>query len=91
LFLSAAGYHHHVGVNIWHSHGAPPQPRDAAGLVSFSILIPDRAVWETVVQRLANGGLPVERRLQDQEGASVLVRDPSQIGVELANGQAATP
>jgi catechol 2,3-dioxygenase len=87
LFLSAGGYHHHVGVNIWTSQGAPPPPADAAGLVSFGIRIPDPAAWEALVKRLEATGLDVEERTKSHDRASVLVRDPSHNGVELVTNR----
>ena len=83
LFLSAGGYHHHVGVNTWNSQGAPPPPADAAGLVSFAIRVPDPAAWEALVRSLEDAGLPIEKRSESSDWTSVLVRDPSQNGVEL--------
>jgi catechol 2,3-dioxygenase len=84
LFVAAGGYHHHVGLNIWAGEGAPPPPPDAVGLLSFSLEIPDVQVWQTTIDRVEAAGVRVEAR-HDQDGTkSVLVRDPSGNGVELA-------
>jgi catechol 2,3-dioxygenase len=71
-FLSAGGYHHHLGGNTWRSGGAgPPQP-GAAALRRFEIVLPDASVRDQVVDRLASAGHELE---QDDEGA--VARDPS--------------
>lgn len=82
LFVSAGGYHHHVGLNIWAGRGAPPAPPDAAGLIAFSVRLPDEDSWRAVVDRLRKANFPLEE--QDTAGsAGVLIRDPSQNGVLL--------
>jgi catechol 2,3-dioxygenase len=53
LFVSAGGYHHHVGLNTWAGVGAPPPPADAVGLRFFEIVLPDRAAWEALGERVA--------------------------------------
>lgn len=52
LFMSAGGYHHHLGLNIWNSRNAPPAPPTAAGLEEFSILLPDQTALDALVERL---------------------------------------
>jgi catechol 2,3-dioxygenase len=84
LFVSAGGYHHHIGLNIWAGEGAPPPPPDAVGMLSFSLDIPDRAAWQRVVDRVQTAGVKVEARREQEGMASVLVRDPSGNGVESA-------
>ncbi len=78
-FVSAGGYHHHVGLNTWQGEGAPPPPPDALGLRHFQVLLPDRAELERVVARLRQAG--VAPAVTDE---GVLVRDPSQNGVLLS-------
>lgn len=78
LFVSAGGYHHHVGLNTWQSLGAPPPPPDATGLDRFEIVLPDPAERDRVAGRIARSGLPVEER-----DAGLLARDPSGNGVLL--------
>lgn len=51
-FVSAGGYHHHLGLNAWKGDGAPPPPADALGLEHFSILLPNQSALEDVVERL---------------------------------------
>jgi catechol 2,3-dioxygenase len=80
-FLSAGGYHHHVGVNTWAGVGAPPAPPDAVGLRWFTIKIPDSASMQAVRDRLNAENLAVEA-LDD----GLFVRDPSGIGILLKTG-----
>ena len=80
-FLSAGGYHHHVGINTWAGVGAPPSPADAVGLRSFTLRVPDRAELQRLVDHLAAGGVETAR----QDGG-VVVSDPSGNEVVLAVG-----
>jgi catechol 2,3-dioxygenase len=75
-FVSAGGYHHHVGLNTWQGEGAPPPPAYALGLRYFSIVLPDRKAYHEVIARITAAGLPAN---QTQNG--LLVSDPSQNGV----------
>jgi catechol 2,3-dioxygenase len=77
-FVSAGGYHHHVGLNTWAGEGAPPPPADAMGLRHFSILLPDKAELDRLARRLEQAGIPTENNQ-----AGLLVRDPSRNGVLL--------
>jgi len=56
LFMSAGGYHHHLGVNTWAGRGAPPAPREAAGLVSFSLELPGTDARQELLARLREAG-----------------------------------
>jgi catechol 2,3-dioxygenase len=78
-FLSAGGYHHHVGANTWESRGAPPAGPGAARLLQATIVVPDEAERDRIVARLADSGQEPETR---EEG--VLVRDPSGNALVLA-------
>jgi len=78
-FVSAGGYHHHVGLNTWQGEGASAAPADALGLQYFQVLLPSKAELERVLQRVRQGGLPTEQTL-----AGLLVRDPSQNGAVLS-------
>jgi len=79
LFVSAGGYHHHVGLNTWHSAGAAPQDAGAIGLRSFTIELPDSDGLAAVSARIEAAGVPYERRTD-----GILVRDPSGSAVTLA-------
>ena len=77
-FVSAGGYHHHLGLNTWQGEGAPPPPADAVGLRYFTIDLPDQKAYDEVVARLDAAGLP-----SNQTEAGLLLHDPSQNGVVL--------
>jgi catechol 2,3-dioxygenase len=78
LFVSAGGYHHHLGLNTWHSAGAPPVSPGARGLRSFDVVLPTRESLEEVLNRVRQAGLDAEPQA---DGA--LVRDPFGNGVIL--------
>ena len=74
LFVAAGGYHHHLGLNTWHSAGSPPPHPGAIGLRSYEIVVPDADELERVRYRLEAAGLPAA---PDPELGGVLTRDPS--------------
>ena len=78
IFVSAGGYHHHIGLNTWAGEGAPPPPADATGLRWFEVVLPDSAALDGVLARLKAAGVTGE----EQDGG-VLVHDPSQNGILL--------
>src|SRR4051812_552825 len=59
VFISAGGYHHHIGLNTWYSKGAPPAPRRSAGLFHTAILYPTRKDLAIVLKRLLDAGYPL--------------------------------
>lgn len=71
-FVSAGGYHHHIGLNTWTSRGAPPPPADAAGLRVFEIIVPEGKTLDDVAARLTALDAPFER-----VGSALETRDPS--------------
>ncbi len=73
LFLSAGGYHHHLGMNTWNSRGAPTAPATAAGLRAFVIELPHADALARVQQRIRAAGLPMQ-----EHPNGVVVRDPWQ-------------
>ncbi|MGZ9223076.1 MAG: VOC family protein, partial [Anaerolineales bacterium] len=77
-FVSAGGYHHHVGLNTWQGEGAPPPPADAVGLRHFAIELPDQKALDDVIARVEKAGIPAN---QTEDG--LLLYDPSQNGVIL--------
>lgn len=79
LFLSAGGYHHHLGMNTWESLGARPPAEIATGLKEFSLVLPNEAELERIVSRVEPAGLPVER-----SSDSALLIDPFQNRIRLA-------
>src|SRR5213083_2067554 len=58
-FISAGGYHHHIGLNTWDSKGAGPPPRNTTGLYHTAILYPDRKSLADALRRVLNAGIPV--------------------------------
>ena len=78
LFVSAGGYHHHVGLNTWAGVGAPPPPPGAIGLRHFVVRLPSAAAVEEVAGRLRAASIPIEPA---EDG--ILARDPSGNAIEL--------
>ncbi len=78
-FVSAGGYHHHVGLNTWQGEGAPPPAPNSLGLRYFSVVLPDQAALDRVLERVRQAGVPTQ-----QTEAGLLLRDPSQNGVVLS-------
>jgi len=78
LFVAAGGYHHHIGLNTWHSAGASPPPPGSVGLRSFEIELPDEHELVALLERVQAAGIEIERT---ESGA--LVRDPSGNGIIL--------
>jgi catechol 2,3-dioxygenase len=78
LFVSAGGYHHHIGLNTWHSAGAAPVTAGTLGLRSFEVVLPTAQALEDVLRRVQRAGLD-----QDAQANGTLVRDPSGNGVLL--------
>jgi len=77
-FVSAGGYHHHLGLNAWQGEGAPPPPPDALGLNYFSIEFSDQAALDQVIERIDQSGIPA-----NHTDKGLLLYDPSQNGVIL--------
>jgi len=79
-FLSAGGYHHHVGLNTWASLGAAPPPPEAAGLRHFEILLSGEAERTRVADRVARAGVPI---VEGGGAGGVMTRDPAGNGIAL--------
>jgi catechol 2,3-dioxygenase len=79
LFLSAGGYHHHIGLNTWRSEGGPPPPEGSRGLRSFAVTVTDAGELDRIEAALRETGATTERT-----GAGVATRDPAGNGVLLA-------
>jgi len=77
-FVSAGGYHHHLGLNTWQGEGAPPPPSDAVGLRYLTIELPDQKALEDVIARIDKAGIA-----SNQTDDGLLIQDPSQNGVVL--------
>jgi catechol 2,3-dioxygenase len=81
LFVSAGGYHHHIGMNTWHSRGAPPAPEGVAGLRFYSLELPSAEALAAGVARLKAAGAPYA-----EEDDAVILRDPWQNTIALGIG-----
>ena len=82
-FVSAGGYHHHIGLNTWHSKGGPPPPAGATGLFHVAILYPTRAALADALRRLQAAGIPLDGASDHGVSEALYLRDPGQNGVEL--------
>ncbi|MBK7316677.1 VOC family protein [Candidatus Villigracilis affinis] len=80
-FISAGGYHHHLGLNAWKGEGAPPPPADAVGLRHFTVELPNQQALDEVVKRIDDAGIP-----SNKTDNGLLLYDPSQNGVVLKVG-----
>ena len=79
-FVSAGGYHHHLGFNVWQGEGVGPAPAGTVGLDHWTVLLADDAEVEAVRERVLAAGLPVEAA---PHGTGFLVRDPWQTAVVI--------
>jgi catechol 2,3-dioxygenase len=82
-FLSAGGYHHHIGLNIWESAGGRPPAEGATGLYHLAILYPTRAELADALRRLMKAGIPLEGASDHGVSEALYLRDPDDNGVEL--------
>jgi catechol 2,3-dioxygenase len=83
VFLSAGGYHHHIGLNTWAGRGAPAPAPGTTGLYHFAILYPDRKALAAALRRVLDAGVPVEGAADHGVSEAVYLRDPDGNGVEL--------
>ena len=82
-FLSAGGYHHHIGLNTWESLGGSPPPAGATGLYHLAILYPTRAELADALRRLIAARVPLEGASDHGVSEALYLRDPDGNGVEL--------
>lgn len=82
-FISAGGYHHHIGLNVWFSKNAPPAPRNSAGLFHTAILYPTRKDLATILQRLRQANYPLTGASDHGVSEALYLDDPDKNGVEL--------
>ncbi len=82
-FISAGGYHHHIGLNTWESKGAGPPPRNTTGLFHTAIRFPDRKTLAQAVKRVLDAGIPLDGASDHGVSEAVYLRDPDDNGVEL--------
>src|SRR3954466_7809599 len=82
-FISAGGYHHHIGLNTWESAGGTPPPPGSTGLFHLAILYPTRAALGDALRRLIAAGIPLDGASDHGVSEALYLRDPDQNGVEL--------
>lgn len=82
-FLSAGGYHHHIGLNTWHSQGMPPAPVRSAGLYHTAILYPTRKDLAAIYARLLKANYPLTGAADHGVSEAIYLNDPDNNGVEL--------
>jgi catechol 2,3-dioxygenase len=83
VFLSAGGYHHHIGLNTWESRGGAPPPRGSTGLFHLAILYPTRAKLADALRRLIAHGVRLDGASDHGVSQALYLRDPDGNGVEL--------
>jgi catechol 2,3-dioxygenase len=82
-FISAGGYHHHIGLNTWESAGGHPPPPNSTGLYHLAILYPTRAHLADALRRLIQADIPLEGASDHGVSEALYLRDPDRNGVEL--------
>jgi catechol 2,3-dioxygenase len=82
-FVSAGGYHHHLGLNTWESKGGLPPPRGTTGLFHVAILYPSRAALADALKRLVEAGVPLDGASDHGVSQALYLRDPDGNGLEL--------
>ena len=82
-FISAGGYHHHIGLNTWESEGGMPPPRRATGLYHLAILYPTRATLADALRRVLDASIPLDGASDHGVSEAIYLRDPDENGVEL--------
>jgi len=82
-FLSAGGYHHHIGLNTWESRGGSPPPRGTTGLFHAAIRYPTRKALADALRRLGEAGIQLDGASDHGASEALYVRDPDGNGIEL--------
>src|SRR5580658_6233826 len=82
-FISAGGYHHHIGLNTWESEGGSPPPPGTTGLYHLAILYPTRAELADALHRLLQAGIPLDGASDHGVSEALYLHDPDGNGVEL--------
>jgi len=82
-FLSAGGYHHHIGLNTWESKGGSPPPPGTTGLYHVAIRYPTRAALADALRRLVDAGIPLSGASDHGVSEALYLRDPDGNGIEL--------
>lgn len=82
-FISAGGYHHHIGLNIWFSKDSPPPPKNTTGLFHIAILYPTRRDLAVIFDRLQQSGYPLSGASDHGVSEALYLEDPDKNGIEL--------
>ena len=82
-FISAGGYHHHIGLNTWESAGGRPPAAGTTGLYHLAILYPTRAALAEALRRVVEAGIPLDGAADHGVSEALYLRDPDDNGVEL--------
>ena len=82
-FISAGGYHHHIGLNTWESKDGSPPPTGSTGLFHTAILYPNRATLADALSRVLFAGIELDGAADHGVSEAIYLRDPDQNGVEL--------
>jgi catechol 2,3-dioxygenase len=82
-FVSAGGYHHHIGLNTWESSGGSPPPRGSTGLYHLAILYPTQAELADALRRVIAAGIELEGASDHGVSEAIYLRDPDGNGIEL--------
>jgi catechol 2,3-dioxygenase len=82
-FISAGGYHHHIGLNTWESKGGHPPPPGSTGLYHTAILYPTRPALADALHRVLSAGIPLDGASDHGVSEALYLRDPDENGVEL--------
>jgi catechol 2,3-dioxygenase len=82
-FLSAGGYHHHIGLNTWESRGGSPPPPGTTGLYHVAIRYPDRRTLAGALRRLVEAGWPITGATDHGVSEAIYLLDPDGSGIEL--------
>ena len=82
-FVSAGGYHHHIGLNTWESRGGSPPPPGSTGLFHLAIVYPDRPALADGLRRLIAAGIALDGASDHGVSEALYLRDPDENGVEL--------
>src|SRR5881394_51891 len=82
-FVSAGGYHHHIGLDTWHSRGGSPPPPQSTGLFHLAILYPDRRSLADALRRLSEATIPLNGASDHGGSEALYISDPDGNGIEL--------
>jgi catechol 2,3-dioxygenase len=83
VFISAGGYHHHIGLNTWESRGGSPPPPGTTGLYHVAIRYPTRAALADALRRVLEAGIPLSGASDHGVSEALYLHDPDENGIEL--------